>query len=145
MDALKFLQTAKRICKEHADNSSSDLLCADCSGCILLYYCSNEIRGCPDSILAKIVATVEQYNKDHPAKETRKDRLLRSLPNSPINANGDPDLCPEDYGEDNYYNNGLSPCEIFNNDCATCKHEYWSEKPHGPAYWDRYWEEDHGR
>lgn len=145
MDALKFLKTAKRMCAEHDDSSSNDLLRGDCSGCVLLRFCVNDIRDCPDSFLTKIVNTAEQYNKDHPAKETRKDRLLRSLPNSPINANGDPDLCPEDYGEDNYYDNGLFPCEIFNSDCATCKHEYWSEEPHGPAYWDKYWKEDYGR
>ena len=139
MDALKFLQTAKRICNAGCDKNLS------CTGCCLHDLCNDFLCYCSDQTFTKIISTVEQYNKDHPAKETRKDRLLRSLPNSPINQNGDPDFCPEDYGEDNYYNNGLSPCEIFNNDCATCKHEYWSEKPHGAAYWDKYWEEDHGR
>lgn len=135
MDALKFLQTAKRLCSKSGK----------CGDCPIRDFCSNALRRCFNTLFTETIAIVEQYNKDNPAKETRKDRLLRSLPNSPINANGDPDLCPEDYGEDNYYDNGLYPCEIFNSDCATCKHEYWSEEPHGSAYWDKYWEEDHGR
>lgn len=139
MDALKFLKTAKRICNAGCDKNLT------CTNCCLHDLCNDFLCYCSDATFTKIISTVEQYNKDHPAKETRKDRLLRSLPHSPINDNGDPDLCPEDYGEDNYYDNGLFPCEIFNSDCATCKHEYWSEEPHGPAYWDKYWEEDYGR
>ena len=135
MDALKFLKTAKRMCNKRGQ----------CTCCPIHDFCNNDFNECSDALFIDTIKAVEQYNKDHPAKENRKDRLLRSIPNSPINANGDPDLCPEDYGEDNYYDNGLLPCEIFNSECATCKHEYWSEEPHGPAYWDKYWEEDYGR
>ena len=135
MDALKFLKTVKRMCNKRGQ----------CTRCQIHDFCNNDFNESSDALFLDTIKAVEQYNKDHPAKETRKDRLLRSLPNSPINDNGDPDLCPEDYGEDNYYDNGLFPCEIFNSDCATCKHEYWSEEPHGPAYWDKYWEEDYGR
>lgn len=135
MDALKFLKTVKRMCNKRGQ----------CARCQIHDFCNNDFNECSDALFLDTIKAVEQYNKDHPAKETRKDRLLRSFPNTPINANGDPDFCPEDYCEDNYYDNGVFPCDIYNKDCATCKHEYWSEEPHGPAYWDKYWEEDYGR
>lgn len=143
MNALQFLKTAKRICAEHKDHSGSDLLCVDYNGCDLLRLCSNEIRNCPDSLLAEIVDTVEQYNKGEPTEETRKDRLLRYFPKTPIKSDGTPDLCPENYCEDNYYDSKLFLCEEYN-DCDTCKHEYWSHEPQGKAFWDKDWETDHG-
>lgn len=143
MDALKFLQTAKRICNAKCDKNMT------CTNCCLHDLCNDFLCYCSDQTFTKIISTVEQYAKDHPAKETRKDRLLRCFPNlltnGKINENGDVDLCPEYYLEDSYCDTETRICDKYADDCAICKHEYWSEEPHGSAYWDKYWEEDHGR
>lgn len=139
MDALQFLKTAKRMCDKRGQ----------CTCCPIHDFCNNDFYECSDALLLDTIKTVEQYNKDHPAKETRKDRLLRCFPNlltnGKINENGDVDLCPEYYLEDSYCDTETRICDKYGDDCAICKHEYWSEEPHGPAYWDKYWEEDYGR
>ena len=70
MDALKFLQTAKRICSAGCDKSLT------CTNCCLHDLCNDFLCYCSDTTFAKIISIVEQYAKYHPAKETRKDRLL---------------------------------------------------------------------
>ena len=139
MDALQFLKTTKRMCDK----------CGQCTCCPIHDFCNKDFNECSDAMFIDTIKAVEQYNKDHPAKETRKDRLLRCFPNlltnGKINENGDVNLCPEYYLEDSYCDTETRICDKYADDCAICKHEYWSEEPHGSAYWDKYWEEDHGR
>ena len=70
-----------------------------------------------------IVATVEQWAKDHPVK-TRQGEFLKMFPNTQMNVEGDVIwMCPK------YIDESYSPKENCQNiRCSNCKREYWLEE-----------------
>lgn len=112
MEALEFLRERKRMCN----------LCKHCEGCPL------ERAGCglgtsaSDEEYEKIIATVEQWSKEHPRK-TRQSVFLEQFPNAPIYTNT--------------HNVALNPCLVdttFRGHCPTgigcdiCRHEFWMQE-----------------
>lgn len=112
MDAVEFLKTANRLCKNQR-------CCTECPihengmGCM--------VKADNDSIksIKETVSKVEQWAKDHPVK-TRQSEFLKMFPDSRFDGNGV--LC-------------IEPCcielsryrfsECSKKDCENCRREYW--------------------
>ena len=100
MDALMFLNEAKRMCKSFKD----------CEGCPF-----REEECCPAIIGEKaeqVIQSVERWSKDHPQK-TRLQDFLEKYPNAPMEADGTPKVCCENIG---YY----KACDESGADCKKC-------------------------
>lgn len=110
MDAVEFVKTVNRLCKN-----------LHCDGCPVAkegrcmvgfdYYSVKNIE--------KTISKVEQWAKDHPVK-TRQSEFLKAFPNAPIDkGNGvlfvDP--CTVDSTQ-----KGNKYCSIS---CTTCRKNYW--------------------
>lgn len=113
MDALKFLRERKRMCN----------LYENCASCPLTgTKCIINTNAC-DEDYKKMIATVEQWSKEHPRK-TRQSVLLGQWPNAELDCKGviaiDP--CTIDktmYREDNDCSNG---------DCGECSRKFWMQE-----------------
>lgn len=111
MDAVKFLKTVNRLCKNQR-------FCTECPihkngmGCM--------VKAEDDSIksIEETVSKVEQWAKDHPVK-TRQSEFLKMFPNAMINES------------DGVLR--ISPCHIEGKSigctngksCGDCRREYW--------------------
>ena len=85
MDAVEFIKQHIRICNAY-----------DCDDCPLHGKCAINggalLRDDKDIIAS--VATVEQWEKEHPRKTMLQD-FLEKYPDAPLNINGDyPECCP---------------------------------------------------
>mgnify|MGYP003246068286 FL=1 len=110
MDAVKFIMTVRRMCKNQG--------CAKCPVCKEGMYMVVYIGNSSESIV-ETISKVEQWAKDHPVK-TRQSEFLKAFPNAPIDkGNGvlfvDP--CTVDSTQ-----KGNKYCSIS---CTTCRKNYW--------------------
>lgn len=109
MDAVKFLKTAYRMCCTYKN----------CDGCpgkansCFISYVKNEN-------LESVVASVEQWEKDHPVK-TRQSEFLKMFPNAQMSADGDVIwMCPK------YISYDYRPEENCHEiSCDDCKRKFW--------------------
>ena len=110
MDAVEFVKTVNRLCKNQS--------CWECpvfkEGTCSVGFDDKSIKNIEETI-----SKVEQWAKDHPAK-TRQSEFLKMFQNAPIdNGNGilfiDP--CTVDSAQ-----KGNKYCNIS---CATCRKNYW--------------------
>lgn len=112
MDALEFLRERKRMCNSYKD----------CDGCPL------EGGKCVinhitlDEDYKRIIATIEQWSKEHPRK-TRQSVFLEQFPNAPIYTNT--------------HNVALDPCLVdttlrghcpTGRGCDICRREFWMQE-----------------
>ena len=116
MDALEFLKERKRMCTS----------CKNCYGCPLEgTHCALSYVT-PDEDYKRIIATVEQWSKEHPRK-TRQSVFLEQWPNAAISDDGLPEIAPCRlcagliHGESTEYceNRGL---------CKDCRREFWMQE-----------------
>ena len=68
-----------------------------------------------------VVAAVEQWAKDHPAK-TRQSEFLKMFPNAPKSGRV-LTICPKDLNIDY-----MPPKRCENISCSDCKTDYWNEE-----------------
>ena len=110
MDAVKFVKTVNRLCKNR-----------DCTKCPL---CKNGacMATCSDVSAKNIeetVSIVEQWAKDHPVK-TRQSEFLKLFPNAQ-KSDGIINICPilidEDY---------KSTSESLGTRCNVCRQLFWN-------------------
>ena len=110
MDAVVVLKTIASMCRSYER-------CSD--GCPLygICICSTRYEANPELI----VAAVEEWRKEHPAK-TRQSEFLKIIPNTYIDTDG---------------NIGVSPCAVdkkFREEkcgdygCVECARKYWTEE-----------------
>lgn len=115
MDALEFLRERKRMCN----------LCKHCEGCPL------ERAGCglgtsaSDEEYEKIIATVEQWSKEHP-RNTRQTEILKMFPEAHVSANGSLCLCPASVSAAYRDENGI--CKVRRLKCTDCCKEFWGQE-----------------
>lgn len=109
MDALEFLKERKRMCNSYKS-------CGGCplaeSHCVISHLTSDE--DCE-----RIIATVEQWSKEHPLK-TRQSAFLKQYPNAPLDG-GALVLCPR--AVDFTYT-----CPINEKGCKECRKQFWSQE-----------------
>lgn len=110
MDAIKFLDTYRRICNEYDDCSGCPLQVEDLE-CML-----NGDASTKDDV---VVSVVEKWEREHPIK-TRQSEFLKLFPGANI-SNGilalSPCMLEADYRSDKCHD-----C------CNECKRKYWSEE-----------------
>ena len=115
MDALEFLIERKRMCN----------LCKHCKGCPL------ERDGCglgtsaPDAEYEKIIATVEQWSKEHPHK-TRQSVFLEQYPEARIGDDGVLQICPCLISAS--HRNARGNCATMQRECSDCRREFWGQE-----------------
>lgn len=117
MEVLEFLKESKRMCRSFVGS------CVGCPlekvGCLINAYVS-------DDDYKRIVATVEQWSKEHPRK-TRQSVFLKRWPGAEIDECGYLMLCPKRIFAD--YRNG---CENYTNRaCSDCRREFWMQEVKG--------------
>lgn len=114
MDAVKFFQTVKRLCKNPG-----------CEGCPVCKYgmCMvmrmARLDDASDESIEETISKVEQWAKENPVK-TRQSELLKLFPNTKINS-GAIVFCPINFlpeVEKNAY------CEKHES-CKECRKDYW--------------------
>ena len=108
MDALEFLRERRRMCDSYRH----------CEGCPL------EGGKCvvssvpPDEDYKRIIATVDQWSKEHPRK-TRQSVFLEQWPNCPMGDDGVIGMCPRNV-------NKMHVCGSVG--CADCRREFWMQE-----------------
>ena len=112
MDALEFLRERNRMCRRF------DKSCDGCPACENGRYCDS------DAWDERLVATVEQWSKEHPRK-TRQSVFLEQYPEAEIDANGVVGLCPMSISAAYRDSDGGCDCpEIL---CRDCRREFWMQ------------------
>ena len=117
MDAVEYLKTKRRLCKEHTE----------CRGCPLNIEEHGYAIGCPCGELERdnmeeMVRRVEKWAKEHPEK-TRQSVFLERYPNAKTDEDGVLVICPRSIEQ-----NG---CDKFDDHilmCSDCRRKYWSEE-----------------
>ena len=115
MDALEFLRERRRMCGSHRH----------CEGCPLEDGKCVVSDVAPDEDYKRIIATVEQWSKEHPRK-TRQSVFLEQYPEAEIDANGVVGLCPMSISAAYRDSDGGCNCpEIL---CRDCRREFWMQE-----------------
>ena len=108
MDALEFLRERRRMCDSYRHCEGCPLGAAECV-----------VRDvAPDEDYKRIIATVEQWSKEHPRK-TRQSMFLEQWPNCSMADNGVIRICPRSVVK-NY------DC-VFSG-CSECRREFWMKE-----------------
>ena len=111
MDALEFLKERKRMCNSYDGCKGCPF---DDSKCVIDSTISDE--DCK-----RIVATVEQWSKEHPRK-TRQSVFLEQWPNCMVDRDGTVGMCPRNVDK-NYI------CDLNRyTGCLDCRREFWMQE-----------------
>ncbi len=111
MDALEFLEEEKRMCNSYDGCKGCPF---DDSKCVIDSTISDE--DCK-----RIVATVEQWSKEHPRK-TRQSVFLEQWPNCMVDRDGTVGMCPRNVDK-NYI------CDLNRyTGCLDCRREFWMQE-----------------
>lgn len=109
MDAVEFIKTRARMCREYDD----------CHDCILCDFCEQDY-GEQDryQVAEQVVANVLKWAKEHPVK-TRQSEFLKIFPNANLDDNGVLLIAPCDV----YHQKQTSDC--WGSGCDKCRREFW--------------------
>lgn len=118
MDAVKFLKERARMCEA---NQTGEMTCENCAAYKGVSQCYK--LGEPKDP-EKMVAIVEQWAAEHPAK-TRQSVFLEQWLEAAISKDGAIAICPLAISA--AYRHGNGACNKGNSDtCAECKRQFWS-------------------
>ena len=115
MEALEFLKERGRLCSNYKNCGSCPLVRTGCT--------SNIIRS--DEACKELIATVEQWSKEHPRK-TRQSVFLEQFPNAMLDTNGIIDISPCRVDPEQYPSNGKDCCKFQS--CSECCREFWMQE-----------------
>lgn len=116
MEALEFLKERKRMCRFFGES---------CKGCPLEGTKCVVSRIVPDEDYKRIIATVEQWSKEHPRK-TRQSVFLEQFPNARLDTNGIIDIPPCQVDQKQHPSNGKDCCKFQS--CGDCRREFWMQE-----------------
>lgn len=122
MEAIKFLEEAKRMCRSHDVCEGCPVLTKEdsCAINIELKSSSQELK--------RIVESVQKWSSDHP-KVTRLSNLLRIFPDLFLDDARFPSGCVRDY--DQTYDCPIKKGALIGNtfdSCVVCKQQFWNEE-----------------
>ena len=118
MDAVNFLKERARMCKA---NQTGEMTCENCAAYKGVSQCYK--LGEPKDP-EKMVAIVEQWAAEHPAK-TRQSVFLEQYPEAKLMKDGVLTICPLAISA--AYRDGEGACNKDNSDtCADCRRKFWS-------------------
>nr|DAU72016.1 MAG TPA: hypothetical protein [Caudoviricetes sp.] len=108
MDAIKFVKQLRRMNEQGVPKKR------------FIYPCAGQETDPPE----EVVAEVEEWAKEHPAK-TRQSVFLEQYPEAAISKDGAIAICPLAISA--AYRHGNGACNKSNSDtCADCKRQFWS-------------------
>lgn len=113
MDALEFIRERNRMCRRF------DKTCDGCPAYENEWYCDS------DAWDERLVATVEQWSKEHPRK-TRQSVFLEQYPEAQIDNNGVLGVCPAPIFHSHRTDGG--GCIDIHMKCPDCRREFWSQE-----------------
>ena len=116
MNALEFLKERKRMCTSFEDCNGCPL---KGTHCVLSYVT-------PDEDYERIIATVEQWSKEHPRK-TRQSMFLEQYPEAIISYDGLPEVAPCQLCVGLIHGKSTGDCEKRGL-CAKCRREFWMQE-----------------
>ena len=108
MDALEFLRERRRMCNSYRN----------CEGCPLEDGKCVVSDVAPDEDYKRIIATVEQWSKEH-LRKTRQSVFLEQWPNCQMGDDGVIGMCPRNV-------NKMYVCGSVG--CADCRREFWMQE-----------------
>ena len=115
MDAVEFLKERKRLCEVYFEKT-------ECKECPLENMGCWTVDFCADDSCEAVIATVEQWSKEHPRK-TRQSVFLRVIPNLRLDKAGSIQLCPATITGER--------CEVYGaayENCYDCRKNFWSQE-----------------
>ena len=115
MDALEFLKERKRMCNSYKG----------CNGCPLEIGTCGLGTSTSDEDYERIIATVEQWSKEHPRK-TRQSVFLKQWPEAAIDSYGVLNLCPTPISKS--HRNIYGKCAHAGVKCDECRREFWMQE-----------------
>lgn len=115
MDALEFLKERKRMCSLHEACGECPLRGAKCALSI----------STSDENYKRVIATVEQWSKEHPSK-TRQSVLLEQYPETQIDDTGVLNVCPAIISPAHRING--RGCTHYHQRCSECRREFWMQE-----------------
>lgn len=116
MDALEFLRERKRLCNSYKGCEGCPF---DDGKCVIESTISDED-------FKRIIATVEQWSKEHPRK-TRQSVFLEQWPEAELTKDGVISICP--IAVSAAYRNKAGGCASPTRpQCAVCCREFWSQE-----------------
>ena len=115
MDALEFLKERKRMCNSYKS----------CNGCPLKIGTCGIGASTSDEDSERIIATVEQWSKEHP-RETRQSMFLKQWPEAAIDSYGVLNLCPSPISKS--HRNIYGKCAHAGVNCNKCRREFWMQE-----------------
>lgn len=108
MDAIEFVKQLRRMEEQGVPKNR------------FIYPCAGQETDSPE----EVVAEVEEWAKEHPAK-TRQSVFLEQYPEAAISKDGAIAICPLAISA--AYRHGNGACNKGNSDtCADCKRQFWS-------------------
>lgn len=113
MDALEFIRERNRMCRRF------DKSCDGCPAYENEWYCDSAAWD------ERLVATVEQWSKEHPRK-TRQSVFLEQYPEAQIDNNGVLGVCPAPIFHSHRTAGG--GCIDIHRKCPDCRREFWSQE-----------------
>lgn len=114
MDALEFLRGWIRMCNSYKD----------CDGCPLAESHCVINHATSDEDCERVVATVEQWSKEHPRK-TRQSVFLEMFPHVLLNDKGQFGFCPKMLDTEYYPVGG---CCLDVDICQRCIDNFWGQE-----------------
>lgn len=117
MDALEFLKERKRMCASYPGCKGFPL---DDSKCVIDSTLSD------DEDCKRIVATVEQWSKEHPRK-TRQSVFLEQCPDAIISDDELPEVAPCQLCAGLIHGGSVEDCENRGL-CVECRREFWMQE-----------------
>ena len=115
MDALEFLKERKRMC----------ISCKGCDGCPLEGTQCVLIYATDDEDYERIIATVEQWSKEHPRK-TLQSVFLEQYPEAALDGYGVLTICPAKLFK--AHRSGNRRCNNQERLCIDCRREFWMQE-----------------
>lgn len=115
MDALDFLKRFNRMCESYPS----------CTGCPRKEKTCDCLDIHSDSEMKILIATVEQWSKEH-ARKTRQSVFLKQWPEAAIDACGVLNLCPTPISKS--HRNIYGACAHADVKCADCRREFWMQE-----------------
>lgn len=109
MDAVRFIEERKRMCKAYTECIGCPMSGKSCSGYSLVN-------------AEYLVGSVEKWSKENPCK-TRQSEFLKLFPEAYVGGDGCLVLNPCEF-----YPNMRKECTNKYNWCADCRHEFWSQE-----------------
>lgn len=115
MDALEFLRERKRMCTSYKGCDGCPL---EGTHCVLSYVT-------PDEDYERIIATIEQWSKEH-SRKTRQSVFLEQYPGARVCTEGLLTICPAQISPAHRGDDGR--CSEISKGCADCCREFWMQE-----------------